>query len=94
MSKKWVEYDYETLVKEKTGVDIYEDSSKSIMQKLDEIGMEYDKKADKFIQVKCYSESEPEEIKKIEWYSCLITSNNKITIGEHIFWDWEDDCLK
>ena len=54
----------------------------------------YDKKADKFIQVKCYSESEPEEIKKIEWYSCLITSNNKITIGEHIFWEWEDDCLK
>ena len=23
-------------------------------------------------------------------YSCLITDDHKIPIGEHIFWDWED----
>ena len=23
-------------------------------------------------------------------YSCLITSDHKIQVGEHIFWDWED----
>jgi asparagine synthase (glutamine-hydrolysing) len=27
----------------------------------------------------------------IEWFSCLITSDNKIVIGSEIFWDWEDD---
>jgi hypothetical protein len=53
----------------------------------------YDKKTDKFIQVKDYKEASIENTKKTEWYSCLITSNNKITIGDHIFWDWEDDCL-
>ena len=30
---------------------------------------------------------------EITWYSSLITTNNLITIGDHIFWDWEDDCL-
>ena len=25
-----------------------------------------------------------------EEYSCLITDDHKIPIGEHIFWDWED----
>lgn len=29
----------------------------------------------------------------VPWYSCLITTDNKIKIGKHLFWDWEDDCL-
>jgi len=53
----------------------------------------YDQFLDKFIQVKNYKEAILEKTKKTDWYSCLITSNNKITIGQHIFWDWEDDCL-
>jgi len=28
-----------------------------------------------------------------EWFSCLITTNNKIPIDMHLFWDWEDDVL-
>ena len=32
--------------------------------------------------------------KKAEWFSCLITSDHKIQIGNEIFWDWEDHFLK
>jgi len=53
----------------------------------------FDKGTGKFIQVKNYKDAIVENNKKTDWYSCLITSNNKITIGEHVFWDWEDDCL-
>ena len=28
-----------------------------------------------------------------KWFSCLITSDHKIPIGNYIFWDWEDDIL-
>ena len=54
----------------------------------------YDKSIDKFIQVKNYKNAELVKDKIVDWYSCLITSNNKITIGDNIFWDWEDDCLQ
>ena len=53
----------------------------------------FDKEFAKFVQVKNYKDAIVENDKKTDWYSCLITSNNKITIGEHVFWDWEDDCL-
>lgn len=48
LSKKWEEYDYESLIKEKTGIDIYKDDEKKMMKKLDELGMEYDKRVDKW----------------------------------------------
>ena len=36
-------------------------------------------------------------IKQVEveqdWFSCLITTNRQIIIGNHQFWDWEDDDL-
>jgi hypothetical protein len=32
--------------------------------------------------------------KKAEWFSCLITSDHKIQIGNEIFWDWEDHFVK
>ena len=36
-------------------------------------------------------------IKQVEveqdWFSCLITTNRQIIIGNHQFWDWEDDEL-
>jgi hypothetical protein len=46
-------------------------------------------KTGKFKPVKDYDES----IKTKKWdkeMSCLVTTNNLIPIGEHIFWDWED----
>ena len=32
--------------------------------------------------------------KKTEWFSCLITNDHKIQIGNEVFWDWEDHFLK
>ncbi len=48
LGKKWENYDYETLIKEKTGINIYKDDAKKIMKKIDELEMEYEKNADKW----------------------------------------------
>ena len=53
----------------------------------------FDQKANKFIKVENYSKAIRTNI-QIEWFSCLITSNHKIKIGNEIFWDWEDHFLK
>jgi hypothetical protein len=45
----------------------------------------------KFIQVKNHPDSKPAPNKKISWFSCLITDDHKIQIGDVLFWDWEDD---
>ena len=47
----------------------------------------------KFIQVKDYSKATKSKI-ETDWFSCLITSNHKIKIGEETFWDWEDHFIK
>jgi lysyl-tRNA synthetase, class II len=48
LGKEWKEYDYKTLIKEKTGIDIYKDDEKKIKKKLDDLKMEYDKRVDKW----------------------------------------------
>jgi hypothetical protein len=53
----------------------------------------FDKYLNKFIQVSNYSNSVLTDL-KIDWFSCLITSNHKIVIGNEIFWDWEDHFIK
>lgn len=53
----------------------------------------YDKGLNKFIKVSESGLATREEKIKVEWYSSLLTTDNKIQIGDHIFWDWEDDCL-
>ena len=53
----------------------------------------YDKKLNKFIKVSESDIATREENIKVEWYSSLLTTDNKIQIGDHVFWDWEDDCL-
>jgi len=53
----------------------------------------FDKKLNKFIQVKNYSKAELSNI-QTDWFSCLITTNHKIPIGNEIFWDWEDHFVK
>jgi len=45
---KWNIYDYEDLIKEKTGINIYKAEKKEIEKKLDQLNMEYDKKSDKW----------------------------------------------
>ena len=53
----------------------------------------YDKDTNKFIKVKDYANATIQPDYVADWVSCLITSNQKIPIGTHIFWDWEDDEL-
>jgi len=48
LSKKWEKYDYQTLIKDKTGIDIYSDDDKKIKKKLTELKMEFDPKVGKW----------------------------------------------
>jgi hypothetical protein len=53
----------------------------------------YDNSSSKFIQVKDYAKAKVTNI-TTDYFSCLITSNHKICIGDEIFWDWEDHFVK
>jgi hypothetical protein len=53
----------------------------------------YDKNSEKFIQIAEYAEAELTNV-KTDWFSCLITSDHKIPIGNEIFWDWDDYLLR
>jgi len=48
LSKKWERYDFETLIEEKTNLNIYSADKKSIMNKLDELNIDYDPDVDKW----------------------------------------------
>ena len=52
-----------------------------------------DKKQDKFIYVENYEGAVKQDEVVNDWFSCLITTNRRIVIEDHIFWDWEDDEL-
>jgi len=47
-----------------------------------------------FIKVKDYIWSIAQKEVTSSWFSCLITDNHIIQVGEHVFWDWEDYLLK
>ena len=53
----------------------------------------FDETVNKFIQVKDSKKAELQDIVFSDWFSCLITTNRRIQIANHIFWDWEDDEL-
>lgn len=48
----------------------------------------------KFIRVENYPGAKLQKIVTTDQFSCLITSNHKIKIGDEIFWDWEDHFIK
>lgn len=48
LGKKWVNYDYETVIKKYTGIDIYKASDKEIKKKLSELDVDYDPKMSKW----------------------------------------------
>jgi len=52
-----------------------------------------DKQNKKWIQVKNYDNAQIQNDFIIDYFSCLITTNGRIPIGNHLFWDWEDDEL-
>lgn len=53
----------------------------------------FDKKTQRLIKVENYSNAINSKI-VIDWFSCLITSDHKIQIGNELFWDWEDHFIK
>jgi len=53
----------------------------------------FDKNNCKFIKVEKYSKAILTD-KKVEWFSCLITTDHNIKIGNELFWDWEDHFIK
>jgi hypothetical protein len=53
----------------------------------------FDETSNNFIKVENYSKASQTNSQS-EWFSCLITSNHKIQIGNEIFWDWEDHFVK
>lgn len=53
----------------------------------------FDKKTQRLIKVENYSNAINSKI-EIDWFSCLITSDHKIQIGNELFWDWEDHFIK
>jgi hypothetical protein len=46
-----------------------------------------------WIQVKNLKDAVKQEKIYSDWFSCLITTNRRIKLGERTFWDWEDDEL-
>ena len=54
----------------------------------------YDNESNKFIPVEKYSNAKLAKDVKSEWFSCLITSDHKIQIGNETFWDWDDYLIK
>jgi hypothetical protein len=53
----------------------------------------FNKETNTFIVVENYKKAVKCE-KTTEWFSCLITSDNRIQIGSEKFWDWEDHFVK
>jgi hypothetical protein len=53
----------------------------------------YDKLSNKFIKVENYKKAVLSKL-ETEWFSCLITNNHKIPVGNEVFWDWEDHFVK
>lgn len=50
----------------------------------------YDETKKKYIQVRNYKDAILDNLIHTSEFSCLVTNDHKIPIGEHIFWDWED----
>jgi hypothetical protein len=46
-----------------------------------------------FVQVKNHTNVVSQSENKTDWFSCLITSDHTIKIGDRVFWDWEDWLL-
>lgn len=53
----------------------------------------FNNEQNKFIKVENYSNAVLSEV-KTDWFSCLITCDHKIKIGNEVFWDWEDHFIK
>jgi hypothetical protein len=53
----------------------------------------YNTNKKQYIRVENYDKAEKCDI-QTDWFTCLITNDHKIQIGNEIFWDWEDHFIK
>ena len=53
-----------------------------------------DTNQNKYIEVCKHPLAKKQESVKSDWFSCLLTSDHKIKLGEHTFYDWDDDLIK
>ena len=53
----------------------------------------YNTNKKQYIRVENYDKAEKCDVQS-EWFSCLITNDHIIQIGNEIFWDWEDHFIK
>jgi len=53
----------------------------------------YNTNKKQYIRVENYDKAEKCDIQS-EWFSCLITNDHIIQIGNEVFWDWEDHFIK
>lgn len=56
--------------------------------------MIFDTSQNKYIEVKNHYHAIKQSEITSNWFSCLITSDHTIKIGNYTFWDWEDDVVK
>lgn len=49
-----------------------------------------DPKTKEFMKVKYYKDAIRDDSIKSDYLSCLVTSDHRIKVGEHTFWDWDD----
>jgi hypothetical protein len=54
----------------------------------------YSHKYNMFVPVEKHEDAKPTKVKQPIWFSCFITSDHHIQIGDHVFWDWEDWRIK
>lgn len=54
----------------------------------------YNENSNKFICVEKYNHAKLQTKIDTNKFSCLITSDHKIKIGNEVFWDWEDHFIK
>jgi hypothetical protein len=67
------------------GSDIFVTGSHFVFDKL---------KSKKFIEVSKYEKAISSEEVDPEYFSCIITNDHRIKIGDELFWDWEDYMIK
>jgi hypothetical protein len=54
----------------------------------------YNKTSNTFIQVEKYSKAKLTTDITSDYFTCLITNDHNINIGNEIFWDWDDYLIK
>jgi hypothetical protein len=53
----------------------------------------FDNEKNKFVKTENYTKAMKSNL-VVDWFSCLITNDHKIKIGDEVFWDWEDHYVK